>query len=505
MDSAGCFSLLVERHVARGGADREALVEHGARGRRRLTYGQLYHATCALAGWLEQTTPPGCTLALVGSATLEFAVAWLAAMRAGRPVLLAPARQTEAYYPELWAKVAPERVLADRTARVGEPLPDVSRWLTAPAPAPAQEGSAEALLGDERTALMLMTSGSTGGAKVCVHSHRAFAWFERDVTRALWGIRPEDRVLAASSPHFSFGLQGLHVPLSVGATAVMAPEWTRHTDILEVVRAERVTALLAVPTLYHILWRRAAEAPARLDALRLSFAAGEHLPGLVRERWEGFSGSRMLNSIGTTETFLPYLSEDASAPDHAMRRVGAFQYDARPHALEGEGDATQEVVALSVDSPAMMRGYLSRGSVAPRSGWFSTGDLFRPEGQGFRFVSREGERIKLSGCWVSPHELEDFLLAQPGVAAAAAMALKTEEGLTRLRAFVVLKPDAQGSGTEAWEAQVRQRMELTLRPRALRPDRIQFVEALPSTASGKIKRSELLEAATAGKAPRQVV
>ncbi|WP_232293650.1 class I adenylate-forming enzyme family protein [Stigmatella aurantiaca] len=482
--------------MARGNADREALVEHGTLGRRQLTYGQLYHATCAMARWLELTTRPGCTLALVGSATLEFAVAWLSAMRAGRPVLLAPSRQAEAYYPALWEKVAPERVLSDRTSSVGEPLPDVSHWLAEPAPAPAQEGSAEALLGDDRPALMLMTSGSTGGAKICVHSHRAFAWFEQHVTRALWGIRPDDRVLAASSPHFSFGLQGLHVPLSVGATAVMVPEWTRHLDILEVAHAERVTALLAVPTLYHILWRRAAETPVRPKSLRLSFAAGEHLPGLVRERWEAFSGSRMLNSIGTTETFLPYLSEDAHTSGDMLKRVGAFQYQARPHAMEGE--SAQEVVALSVESPAMMLGYLSQGALAPRSGGLSTGDLFAPEGEGFRFVSREGDRIKLSGCWVSPHELEDFLLTQPGVSSTAAIALKTEEGLTRLRAFIVLKPDVQASGTEAWEAQVRQRMELTLRPRALRPDRIVFVESLPSTASGKIKRSELLKAVMGG-------
>jgi len=101
-------------------------------------------------------------------------------------------------------------------------------------------------------------------------------------------------------------------------------------------------------------------------------------------------------------------------------------------------------------------------------------------------------------CSVSPHELEDFLLTQPGVGATAAIALKTQEGLTRFRAFVVLKPDVREQGTEAWEAQVRQRMEQSLRPRALRPDRIVFVESLPCTPSGKIKRNELLEAVMNG-------
>jgi hypothetical protein len=62
----------------------------------------------------------------------------------------------------------------------------------------------------------------------------------------------------------------------------------------------------------------------------------------------------------------------------------------------------------------------------------------------------------------------------------------------------VLKPEVRAQGTEAWEAQVRQRMELSLRPRALRPDRIVFVDALPSTPSGKIKRNELLQLAMTG-------
>lgn len=494
MDSTGCFALLVERHVARGHADREALVERGSLGRRALSYGQLYHAACAMARWLDRTVQPDATLALVGSATLEFAVAWLAAMRAGRRVLLAPARQAE-HYPALWDKVRPERVLADRTAGVGQPLPDVAHWLADAPPPRAHDCAADAVLHDDRPAVLLMTSGSTGGAKICVHAHRAFAWFEQHVTRARWGIGPDDRVMGASSPHFSFGLQGLHVPLSVGATAVMAPEWTRHLDVLDAVQAERVTALLAVPTLYHILWRRAAEHPVDLASLRLSFAAGEHLPGLVRERWEAFSGSRMVNSIGTTETFLPYLSEDAHTASDALTRVTGFDYQVRPHAVDE--DPGRGVVALTVDSPAMMLGYLSQATLVPRSGGFATGDLFAPaggDGEGFRFVARASDRIKLSGCWVSPHELEDFLLDQPGVSASAAIALTTPEGLTRLRAFVVLQPEVRAADPRAWEAQLRAHMEQALRPRALRPDRIVVVDSLPSTASGKLKRNELLEA-----------
>src|SRR5207253_9208871 len=106
---------------------------------------------------------------------------------------------------------------------------------------------------DREPALALMTSGSTGDPKWCVHPHGAFAAFERLVTQRAWRIQPDDRMLASGGPYFSFGLQGVHVPLSVGATAVLLPQTRAHTDFLDVIESERISVFLAVPTLYHLL------------------------------------------------------------------------------------------------------------------------------------------------------------------------------------------------------------------------------------------------------------
>lgn|GEM_PF-2128784 len=491
--SPGCVDLLVDRHVRAGRGDHPALVESGPAGRRSLSYRQLQQRSLAAAQELNVRLAGSRSqqrIALVGSATLENIVYWLGAMRAGHlPFAVHPALPAD-HYGGLWEDFDPALVLADRTAL---PLDEAEAMSSAEALAAA--GAVRGQLGevsdlaadlDRRPALVLATSGSTGRPKLCVHSHRAFWAFERNVSRALWDIRADDRVLASTGPFFSFGLQGLHVPLSRGATAVLLPEWRQHTDFLEAIEAESVSVFLAVPTLYHLLMSRAAR-PYRLEALRLSLSAGERLPPVIRERWQAWSGSQMLDSIGTTETFAPYLSEkaaDRTDSEQALQRVGGFHYMETPH---GDG-----AFSLSISGGCLMLGYLAPGGgglLQEAATPFDTRDLFTRDGAGLHFVSRDSERIKVAGHWVSPQELEEFLLADRRVIKAAALPLETAEGLTRLRAYVVA--DASGYAATALVNDLMKRIREQLHPRALRPDRIELVEDIATTPSGKIKRQEL--------------
>ncbi|MFC6634225.1 class I adenylate-forming enzyme family protein [Microbulbifer taiwanensis] len=519
--SPGCVDLLIDRHVRAGRGDHTALLESGTGDRRSLSYRELQQRTLAVAQELNVRLAGSRSqqrIALVGSATLENIVYWLGAMRAGHlPFTVHPGLPLD-HYEGLWEDFDPALVLADRTAApvdAAEDMTTVEALAAAAAKGPLAEVSDLAADLDRRPALVLATSGSTGRPKLCVHSHRAFWAFERNVSRASWDIRPGDRVLASTGPFFSFGLQGLHVPLSRGATAVTLPEWQQHTDFLDVIEAESVSVFLAVPTLYHLLMSRAAR-PYRLEALRLSLSAGERLPPVIRERWQAWSGSQMLDSVGTTETFAPYLSEvvaagalsevaagalsevpaDAlsataagAAPEvtvtPALQRVGGFHYTETPH---GGGGA----FSLSISGGCLMLGYL-----APASGGllqeavtpFDTRDLFNRDEAGLHFVSRDSERIKVAGHWVSPQELEEFLLADRRVIKAAALPLETAEGLTRLRAYVVA--DTRGYSSAALVNDLMKRIREQLHPRALRPDRIELVEDIATTPSGKIRRQEL--------------
>ena len=109
----------------------------------------------------------------------------------------------------------------------------------------------------------------------------------------------------------------------------------------------------------------------------------------------------------------------------------------------------------------------------------------------------------MSGHWVSPQQLEEALLRCAGVAMAAAIPIVTDEGLTRLRAFVVLEPRCAARQSD-WVRACESTLEAVLTPRALRPDRIEVVSSLPTTPSGKLLRRFLSQSLTAGTGPKVV-
>jgi acyl-coenzyme A synthetase/AMP-(fatty) acid ligase len=488
------------------------LIECSREGRRSLSYAQLAAATTRLAGELDAELG-GCRtqarIAIVGSSTLETLCMWLAAMRAGHlPFLVHPDLGDDAYA-ALFSDFDPVRIFRDRTAQVRNgvelrPLEESGPGGRDAATAATAATAAIAILPeppdgmdawpDLRAALCLASSGSTGCPKICVHSHHAVATFEQHVTRPMWQLEPDDIVLGTSGPYFSFGLQGIHPALSIGATSVLMPDWQQHDEFLAAIEAECVSVFLAVPTLYHLLTVRATRT-FQIDSLRLCVAAGERLPAIVRARWEAFSRAPMLDSIGTTETFLPYLSEVAGG-GRGLQEIAAFGYEwamagAEPgtHVMAGSLD---DASTLRVSGDALMLGCFRPGDSAgyqPAGRVFEPGDLFARDGHCWRFLSRRSERTKVAGHWVSPQDLEEFLLVDPRVLKAAAVPVETPEGLLRLRAFIVLdRPDRCAEGIVD---DLTRRMHRDLKPNALRPDRIEVVPDLLSTPTGKLRREAL--------------
>ena len=497
----GSVDLMVDRHVRSGRGSHAALVEVSVDGdRRSLSYLRLQRETEAIAEQLAvRAQGRELRIAIVGSATLETVAWWLGAMRGGHLVFLVNPDLPAAQYPPMLGTFRPDVLLGDRTASNLDCEPMTLGQATVAEATVAGAYFPEAHLPendsrhteDARPALVLASSGSTGRPKLCVHAHRAFWGFERYVSRAVWGMNAGDRVLASGGPFFSFGLQGIHPPLSVGATAVLLPQWREHGDFLKVIEAECVSVFLAVPTLYHLLQSRtdAALLQRRTRSLRVAMSAGEHLPAIVRRRWETHTGVPMCDSIGTTETFVPYLSETVEGGSgNGLRDVGCFDYEMRFTETAGHGGDT--VFMAVIKSAYMMLGYLGDDGRLMRSkDRFLTHDLFMLKQSGWHFVSRRSERVKVSGLWVSPQELEEFLLQDERVLKAAALPLETDEGLQRLRAFVVLRPEESG-GQERVAGQLLARAREMLRPKALCPDKVCVVEDLKASPTGKFKRTE---------------
>jgi benzoate-CoA ligase len=120
--------------------------------------------------------------------------------------------------------------------------------------------------------------------------------------------------------------------------------------------------------------------------------------------------------------------------------------------------------------------------------WTKSGDKYTRNGDGsYTYAGRSDDMLKVSGIYVSPFEVEATLVQHAAVLEAAVIGVSDEQGLTRTKAFVVLKPGAQATDDEL-KAFVKERLAPYKYPRV-----IEFLPELPKTATGKIQRFKLRE------------
>lgn len=126
-----------------------------------------------------------------------------------------------------------------------------------------------------------------------------------------------------------------------------------------------------------------------------------------------------------------------------------------------------------------------------RGEWFFTGDKYYVDTEGyFWYAGRFDDMFRVSGQWVSPAEIESALIEHPAVLESAVVAYTDENGFLKPRAFVVLKTN--GNATEGLCAELQDFVKKRIAPYKY-PRQIQFLDALPKTATGKIQRFKLRE------------
>ncbi|MGB0134609.1 AMP-binding enzyme, partial [Dokdonella sp.] len=149
-----------------------------------------------------------------------------------------------------------------------------------------------------------------------------------------------------------------------------------------------------------------------------------------------------------------------------------------------------DIGEIAVRGHNIMKGYFNREAetrAAIQDGWFRTGDLARRDEDGAYFiVDRSKDMINRGGFNVYPREIEELLVTHPAVSLAAVVGIKDEEYGEEIKAFVILKPGAELSGSELIEW-CRERIAAYKYPR-----HVEFRESLPMTASGKILKRELV-------------
>jgi 2-aminobenzoate-CoA ligase len=336
-------------------------------------------------------------------------------------------------------------------------------------------------------ALIAFTSGTTGRPKGCVHYHRDILApadsFARHVLKPQAGGR-----WACSAPiAFTFGLGMLLIfPWRFGGAAVTI-EQPGPKPLLEAVAKFGVTTLATAPTAYKAMLGMLGEHD--ISSLATCVSAGEHLPAATWQAWRDSTGLEIVDGIGATEMMHIFIS--ASGDDIRPGATGRAVPGYRACVLdEGDNPLPHGTGRLAVKGPTGCR-YLDdeRQSQYVRGGWNVTGDTYRADEQGyFWYVARSDDMIVSAGYNIAAPEVENALYAHPAVQECAVVGVPCEERGQRVKAYVVAAPGLEPG--EALARQLQDHVKSIIAPYKY-PRDVEFVEALPKTATGKLQRHKL--------------
>jgi len=342
-------------------------------------------------------------------------------------------------------------------------------------------------------ALVYYTSGTTGPPKAVLHSH-AYTYAQR-YTSILWhGLRDGERIWTTSDTGWAKAAYGvLFGPWSVGAEVVLFNG--RFEPRAEIAFLSEIDphVFCAPPTEFRMLVK---EDLSRLSLPRLRecVSAGEPLNPEVIRAWRDATGLTIRDGYGQTESILmvgnfPGLPVRPGSMGLPMpgQRVDVIGEDGEPLPAGEVGE-----IALHGTNPGLFREYWKDPAATAgcrRGEWYLTGDrATRDEDGYFWFVGRDDDVIISAGYRIGPFEVESALVEHPDVVEAAAVAAPDADRGAIVKAYVVLRPGIRGDAELARRLQdhVKQVTAPYKYPRS-----IEFIDELPKTVSGKIRRVEL--------------
>jgi acyl-coenzyme A synthetase/AMP-(fatty) acid ligase len=374
--------------------------------------------------------------------------------------------------------VADERNLPELEAAGPEcpiltiPGPD----LFAGPPQPAEE------LDPDAPALITFTSGTSGYPKAAVHAQRYL--LGQSLQASSWlGVEAGDRVWCTAASGWSKSARNVFIaPWIGGGCALLHDARFDPAERLEIVGREGVDILCMAPTEYRVIAKRG-ELRA-LGGLRRLVAAGEALDEETLHAWRAATGLTILDGYGQTET-----GQLTGLPDQDLVRPGSMGLPLpgiRMWIEEGE------LVVDPSSVPTFFNGYLGE-PIHDRSVPWRTGDQVRQDEDGYLyFESRADDVIISSGYRIGPFEVESALLTHPAVTEAAVVGAPDSERGSVVMAVVSLAPGSEGDAEMVRTLQ--DHVKSTTAPYKY-PRIIEFADAIPKTASGKIRRALLRERA----------
>jgi len=480
----------------------------------------LGHVCRAANGLKTLNIETGSRILLFGTDSVEFLATWFGAVRAGIvPVVVSDAYKAENLLYFLRDTAAKTLFIdAEQTEKLAAISDDIP-WTVANvvvrgddiADAP-ESGDRETLtygemveghpftfspvpLHQNDVTYMFYSGGTTGTAKGITHlAHDFYLVPERH--GPFIGYKPSDVVHATSKKYFTHGIwPGVLIPFYFGATSLISRLPPSPDNVVALVEAHKPSIMITVPTILKniMLFAEQNRVP-NFSSLSVVTSASEKMPPEVFEKFEELFGLEILDSIGSSEITYEWIANRPS--DYRRGSLGRPVYGIEVKLVDDDGN---EVTEPNTDGEALIKSrttcfYYWRKLDKSRDTfigeWARTGDtlMFDEDGY-FWFSGRSDDVFKVKGLWVSPIEVEAAITQNDAVLEAAVVSYEDTDGLTKPKAFIVLKP-----GVEVTDALVK---EIRDGVRAIGgykvPEEMDFVAELPRTTLMKIDRRALRE------------
>ncbi len=364
-------------------------------------------------------------------------------------------------------------------------------------------------LDEDQTAGICYTSATTGNPKGVAYSHRALFLHSLMVGLVDTAAISEQDVLLPIVPMFHVNAWGLPFGATwLGAAQVFGGPRPTPVDYVRLIREEGVTFAAGVPTVWLGVLQVLEQDGGDLGSLRRILCGGSAAPVSMIRAYEQRYGVEFIHAYGMTEASPVTHFSRLKASLRGLPEAARYSYKAKQGLLVPgleqrvvDADGSQVPADGKSMGEVLLRGpwiaheYLDdeRSAQTFIDGWYHSGDVATLDGDGYlNLVDRTKDLVKSGGEWISSVELENALMGHPEVAQAAVIAMPDPKWDERPLGVVVRKPGSQVSGEEL-VASIADQF-----PKWWLPDRVEFVDEIPMTATGKFSKRTLRERFTGG-------
>lgn len=511
------YNIVDEMEQFAGDRERVALLwENESGDKRKLTYAELIARANRLAnGFTREGMKKGDKLMILMPRLPEAYIAYVAALKMG--VIVMPGSELltgkdilyRAHHSEADG-IFVHHTLADRIDEIRKEAPSL-RFFFIMGGTRSGFSSYESLVEEESEefarvetrsddiAFISYTSGTTGYPKGVIH-HHSWGYAHRRVIQPWFQMKEGDLVWATAGPGWAKWVWSPFVAtLTSGATGFSYLGRFNPEKSLQLMDAYRVNVLCCTPTEYRYMAKVDHLERFSLSSLRSAVSAGEPLNREVIDTFQKYFGVVVRDGYGQTENSL--LIGNRSGDPIKPGSMGKPTIEGMIDIIDEEGNpvAKGEVgdIAVHRSSPVLFKGYYrdpERTKAAFRGDWYVTGDQAKEDEEGYYwFEGRSDDIIISAGYTIGPFEVEDALVKHEAVKECAVVASPDEIRGAIVKAFVVLKHPERILGEGNEEALIMELQDHVKRITApyKYPREIEFVDDLPKTTSGKIRRVEL--------------